>query len=656
MIDGLPLGRLETIGVLCVLWLLAHRVRIAGAPAAAVVAIVATIAAATVPGDRGINARYFATASASGAHERSVESRDPDITRIDTRLDFARGERDFPLSFFNDHTRFNFMRMGEPDRRYLEFSAAWSGWLHVPDSDALTYYLRAPQAEASLSIGSTTVLAVTPASAGQTREMSLAEGWHRIHVTFSSPFGAPREFSVGTMNGNEPAPFDATHMRTDRIDERQAIVARVIGTAKNVTDIIALAWLAGLSGLVLMRRLGELWRHRLAARDAALTVFALGGAVEALRFAWPWMTRLRIMTAGDDTMVYEGYARDIVFNGILMNGGLPPGAGEPFYFQALYPYFLAATHLVWGESFFGALFLQRALVFATAVMLTNIAIRLRGDAVWPLALTVAASFALWKQGPIAADMLNESLYVPLLAAWTLALFDVSRRPTPTRAAVTGVLAGLAALTRSTLTLSWPVVWMALAMRASTRRPAMLAVLIASSITVYSTMAIRNRIVSGEFVSGPTGGGITLRQGNELPTGMVIDLSKRKPLYDWLGVTGHTAEVVEYALTAPGQFSANLGRKALFALGFYEPYVEGWGYSPVYIATWVSAVFGLVLLMRSGTPWVPMMLPLLIAITQFIAVVIVYPRGERLILPIHTLLIPYSAVAAHALWQRAASAR
>ena len=28
---------------------------------------------------------------------------------------------------------------------------------------------------------------------------------------------------------------------------------------------------------------------------------------------------------------------------------------------------------------------------------------------------------------------------------------------------------------------------------------------------------------------------------------------------------------------------NLGRKALFVLGFYEPYAPGWGYSPVYIA-------------------------------------------------------------------------
>ena len=39
-----------------------------------------------------------------------------------------------------------------------------------------------------------------------------------------------------------------------------------------------------------------------------------------------------------------------------------------------------------------------------------------------------------------------------------------------------------------------------------------------------------------------------------------------------------------------------------------------------------------------------MIPLLISLTQFIAIVIVYPKGERLVVPVHTLLIPYVGVA------------
>ena len=131
IVDGIPSGRVETIGILLVIWIAANRVRIAGAWPAAAIAVGAAIASLAVPGDRGFHARYYATAAASGPHERSTDYHDRDFTRVDERLDFVRGERDFHLAFFNDHTRFNFLRPGEPDRRYLEFAVAWTGWLHV---------------------------------------------------------------------------------------------------------------------------------------------------------------------------------------------------------------------------------------------------------------------------------------------------------------------------------------------------------------------------------------------------------------------------------------------------------------------------------------------------------------------------------------------
>ena len=53
-------------------------------------------------------------------------------------------------------------------------------------------------------------------------------------------------------------------------------------------------------------------------------------------------------------------------------------------------------------------------------------------------------------------------------------------------------------------------------------------------------------------------------------------------------------------------------------------------------------------MSGAAPSTAVLLPLVIALTQYLALVIVYPKGERLILPIHTLLAPYAAIAAHAL--------
>ena len=75
--------------------------------------------------------------------------------------------------------------------------------------------------------------------------------------------------------------------------------------------------------------------------------------------------------------------------------------------------------------------------------------------------------------------------------------------------------------------------------------------------------------------------------------MTIDLAARASLYQRFGISDHTATVIEYAITAPGLFARNLGRKALFVLGFYEPYAPGWGYSPVYIAVWTSGAGGIV---------------------------------------------------------------
>ena len=53
---------------------------------------------------------------------------------------------------------------------------------------------------------------------------------------------------------------------------------------------------------------------------------------------------------------------------------------------------------------------------------------------------------------------------------------------------------------------------------------------------------------------------------------------------------------------------------------------------------------LVVKKRRGSIWV-LLMPAMIALTQFIAIVIVYPKGERLIVPVHIMLLPYCASAA-----------
>ena len=645
LLNGLPLGRVETFGLLLVLWIAAHRVRLRGAGVAAVVMVAAALASAAVPGEAGLYARYFATDAIGGTHERSTEYRDPAYTRVDRRLDFVRGDRDFPLAFFNDHARFNTMRAGQPERRYLEFAVAWHGWLWV-EQGSHTFFLHAPAEMAEVAVDASPILRVTPASGDQTITLNLTGGWHRLHVTVSSPYGSSREFSAGEIHDGQRRAFDTLAVRTERIDDRQMMLARAVGVVKSAADLALLAWLSIVAALLLVRRAGELWQRRVAAPAAAIAIFIAAAAAEGMRFAWPWAERLMVQTGGDDPMTYEAYSRDILLNGPLMNGGLPLFQGEPFYYQPLYPYFLAAAHFVFGEGMFGVIFLQRFLVALTAVYLTRIAMRIRGDSIWPMALLVSTLFVSWKFAPIAADLLNESIYVPLLVSWTASLVALCLDPQAGRAAATGVLGGLTAMARSTSVLAWPIVWPAIFTALGGRRRArMFGTVAVCSVALFSLIAARNWVVSHRFVPVSTEFGVTLFGGNLPPDGLAINPAPRPRVYDRLGIDGYTAQTIEYAISAPSSFAANIGRKALFALGFYESYAPGWGYSPVYIAVWLGAAFGITIALRSPVvPRIPLLLPLAIAFTQYVAVVLVYPKGERLILPIHVLLVPYATIA------------
>ena len=648
-VNGIPAGPIDTLGAALVLWIAAHGVRLYGITLVLAALIMASAVSAGIRGHAGFQARYFANAAAEGPHERGTEHPQATFTRIDRELDFGQGVRDFPLAFFNDNSRFNFYRGGEPQRRLLAFSIAWSGWWRAHGSPTL--YLDAPGASAQLFVNGGLVAEVTPQSGPATGSAVLSGDWQRVHVIFLSPYGAPRRFSAGVLDGDERRPFSADAVRTQQLSAAEHRLALGVGAVKTIVDTIVLAWLIAIGGLLLLRRLGEVWTNPLQSDRAAIALVVAAGFIESMRYALPWTRQLLLLAGGDDPMTYEGYARDIQFNGLLMNGGRPPREGEPFYYQAFYPYFLAAAHAIFGEGMFGVLLLQRFLVVLTAAAIIRVAVELVGSRVWPAALAVGGLFVWWKFAPIAADLLNESLYLPLLMAWTVMLIRTCRAPSIERATLTGVAGGFAAITRSTAILAWPLVWLLCAWQWRRRRGwiRLTTVMVACSLAVFSLIAVRNWIVAHRFVASSTELGITLLGGNEPPPGLKIDMGPRGAFYERLALNPNTAKVVEFAITAPSTFAMGLARKAAFALGFYEPYAPGWGSSPVYIAVWTSAIAGVVVAMRQrAAPRIAVMLPLIIALTQYAAVVIVYPKGERLILPIHTLLAPYAAIAAHQL--------
>jgi hypothetical protein len=636
LVGGLPLGPIEAAALLAIGWLAIYGGRLPLAPAAAAVIIVTTAAGLAIPGTNGFRARYFVSLDATGAPERSGPF-DGAYTRVDKALHFEPGGHELPLNFFNDNSRFSYFQVRPRERTQLEFSVRWSGVWLVPEG-VNTVYADAPGATGEVFVDGRKVSGA----------VSLAPGWHRLDVALSSPYGASRKFSAGTVRDGMFVPFDSSEVVTQQIREWQMTAAFWLRIARALFDVAALVIVIGTLATSLWKTIATL---RLPAtdrerREQAVALFAAVAAIDAWRVAWPWATRVMTLVGGDDTLTYETFARDILFNGILMSGGKPLGEGELFYYQAFYPYFLAGTHAVFGEFMFGAVLVQRLLAAFAIIKLVEITIRYTSERAWIVALPVITAFIGWKFWHIAGQPLNESLYVPLLVASAAATIRLCDGPKAGNAIWTGVLSGFTAITRSTALLAWAVVWPATwpAIGARSTRVRVLAIVIASFLAVFSLPAIRNWIVAGVPAPIPTEGAITLLGGNEPPAGLAID-PERRPLYQRFGISDITATVIEYAIQEPWLFTKNLGRKTLFVLGFHELYAPGWGYSPVYILAWTTALAGIFMTVtrRQGSLWT-VLIPAIISLTQFIAIVIVYPKGERLIVPVHIMLLPYSAAA------------
>ncbi len=62
--------------------------------------------------------------------------------------------------------------------------------------------------------------------------------------------------------------------------------------------------------------------------------------------------------SGDDPLAYEGYARNVLFHGLLMPNGAEVGHGAAYYHYPLYSYGLALAHVVFGEQFSSVVFLN----------------------------------------------------------------------------------------------------------------------------------------------------------------------------------------------------------------------------------------------------------------------------------------------------------
>ncbi len=600
--------------------------------------------------EHGLLGAYYANDSWRGAPERGLYVRDGSATRVDQRLAFGTpGGRDLPVFFFNDVSRFNFYQPNEPVVEQLAYSVIWSGSLQVTQGDTnLTFYLVGPGAAARLEIDGFPLLQLDPAESTKFTRVRLRPGSRRLVVKLSGTYGAPRRLEAGLVDASgHHRPFDTANVISSHPAPWRIAVDRAVATTAGLVDLAVLGTLAAAAFLILgdfARSVSRDWQRTFVAG------WASGAVAEAFWALRGFNEHFIQLAGGQDWLTYESYARDIAIYGPWMTMGRTIGQGAPFYFQPLYPYFLGLTHLAFGESLWGALFLQRLLLSVTVYAVWRIGQLLFGDAAGVAALGVSGWFVWTKVEWLSSTFLGEILFIPLLALWTLSLCRIAANPprfVPAGAAIWG---GLSTLSRSTVLLAWPLI--ALPIVASYRRarrsllPLAAALIIALGVVGLATL--RNAVVARQVVPITSSFGVNFYLGNLPPPGTLGHEPELRRWLERISSDPRAVDTLEYATTAPRLFLGGLRRKAAFAFGWLsvldpvnspEPDRE-------LIAAWAAALVGIVLTSRAGEPRAARWIPLLVSLSHLASVVLIFPHGygTRLILPFYVLLTPYAGLA------------
>jgi hypothetical protein len=535
------------------------------------------LAASAVGPPDGLSASYWPSATPNGAPERSTDfAWLSDATRIETNLDL-RGE-DFGVHFFNDASRFNVGADVQPGRDQLPFSVHWDGWL-VAQSNGPRRFVVESNGPAEVWLDQ------KPLPANDST-VDVSTGLHQLRVEYSRPEAKvprlrvqwQRQPSGGlvTLGGQdvrwrEDNAGQSTDAAVGVMSAGQSRASTALGVMAAVLGIgVVLVWLAlGLRRLLREGTNAAWWRASLGLLPVAFLVYGL--LLEA-----PIVGRATILSGLDDWLIYESSARDILLNGLLMDGG--QGHAAPFYGQPLYPYVLALAHRITGESLFGPIALQFAALGLVVLGTAVLARRCFGGLLDGL-VAAAALLVLLQLEPehfkIARQLFNENLYMPLVMASLVVLVGLARRNRPPRfwmLLLSGGLLGLTAISRSQFLLCVPfallVLWLAW------RRPgggwsALLGtVLVAIGLTLaVLPVTARNWIVSGQFVPISSSGGASLLEFHRPPPGLVDQQALQDdPLYNALHLDQSTRTVLEFARSDPRGYLGTLLPLAAHSVG------------------------------------------------------------------------------------------
>jgi hypothetical protein len=417
--------------------------------------------------------------------------------RIDHAIDFQ-GPR-FGLYFLNDAQRYG--GLVSPKRRDVELPlhVTWQGYLPSDMSGLVVHVTAAGSLAVSVDDRQVANLSNPQESVVAVRGL---QGANRITITYDKPRDVEPLVRVALFNPDDGQPVSPTTFPNDAgyaVQERVASVAADAAVASGVLVALALFVLAFASARP----------FRLTARSggtiAATATLAVAGALSlvALVSAWQFPGVTVSLSAGDDWLIYESNARDIMQQGWLMPEGSALGSGASYFFYPLYPYALAGAHWLIGDDYAAVVLLNGLCVASLAVMFWALGWRTHPRWVALTGFAALGLFAFRLLMPYAQVALADSLYIALVfVCLILAVQALARRSSGFWLA-TGAASALAAATRPSFITFIPLLliggflWNRRSFSATANLRLMTA-FIAGCVIGFAPFAIRNYIVSGHI--------------------------------------------------------------------------------------------------------------------------------------------------------------
>jgi len=445
---------------------------------------------------QGLKGSYYANNKFQPPMESSWLFNTADFTRIDPKIDFVTAgfsftKQYFPLYFSNDA----FKRQWQPDvdvstDGYL-FSAEWTANIYIP-KDVTELAVRSTAGRASMSIDG-----VDYADRSAT---SLSNGQHDIRVRYARENKEPPSLSLQWVESNKwnavPAHAFAANLYAKTIPCLQ------LG--------IFLLWLATLGYLAWKERPLNFRNYR----TVLWLVFLILVVKSALRLTNDGKEfNFQILSAGNDWLVYETFARDILHGNWLSTQEMPFIA-----MNFAYRYILALLHLLGGEAPASVLLLQ---LTSMALFITVAAGAIAKRWGIETSLIFLAIVLITKQMvEFAGQLLDTTWGVVVGMICLYGLIEYARNMRRSWLVISGISLGVGILIRANflpfvgVAMFW--IWISNSQRHWQKKMADMLIFVALVTTLISLLGLRNYLVAGEWRWMPTTGLPNLWIGNHPP--------------------------------------------------------------------------------------------------------------------------------------------